>query len=74
MPCPEAWPLMKQLPQPLASSTIPLAAYDHTLNAGLGLKVAVTPGIQLYGSALFSLLDQGLQSSVVPSIGGAFHF
>lgn len=60
--------------RPLASSTIPLASYDHTLNAGLGLKVAVKPGLQLYASALFSLLDQGLQSSVVPSIGGAFHF
>lgn len=60
--------------RPLAGSTISLSSYDHTLNAGLGLKVAVTPGVQVYGSALFSLLDQGLQSSVVPSIGGAFHF
>jgi len=59
---------------PLVSSSIPSSAYDHTLNAGLGLQVALAPGLQVYGSGLFSLIDQGLQSGVVPSIGGAFYF
>ncbi len=59
---------------PIARSTIPSSTYDHTLNAGLGLQVAFSPSFHVYGGALFSLLDQGIQSGVAPSIGGAFHF
>jgi hypothetical protein len=54
-------------------SSIPSVTRDHTLNAGLGLKIALTPGFQFYGSAMLPLLDRGLQSSVVPTIGFSWY-
>jgi hypothetical protein len=54
-------------------SSIPSVTRDHTLNAGLGLKVAVTPGFQVYGSAMLPLLDRGLQSAVVPTLGFSWY-
>ena len=54
----------------LAASTIPFTDRDHTLNAGLGIQLALSPGFQLYASSLFALLDRGLQSDVVPAFGG----
>lgn len=58
----------------LASSSIPAVDRDHTLNAGLGLQFAFSPSIHAYGSALFALLDRGLQSTIAPTIGIAAHF
>ncbi len=58
----------------LLNSTIPFADRDHTLNAGMGFQVLISPSFQFYGSALFSLLDRGLQADIVPSFGAAVHF
>lgn len=58
----------------LAGSTIPALNRDHTLNAGLGFQVALSPSIHAYGSALFALLNRGLQSTVAPTVGIAAHF
>ncbi len=58
----------------LLESTLPSVSKDHTLNAGLGLQFAPTPSIHVYGSALFALLDRGLQSPVTPVVGAAIHF
>lgn len=58
----------------LAGSTIPALSRDHTLNAGLGLQAVFSPSFFVYGSALFSLLDRGLQSAVAPTIGAALYF
>lgn len=58
----------------LTNSSIPSVARDHTLDAGLGLQFAITPGIHAYGSALFALVDRGLQSTVAPTAGLAAHF
>lgn len=57
----------------LQRSTIPSVGSERTLNAGLGFQFAATPRLQFYGSALFSLLNQGLQAPVAPTIGAAFH-
>ncbi|NNF03881.1 MAG: hypothetical protein HKN17_05385 [Rhodothermales bacterium] len=57
----------------LQRSTIPMVGSERTLNAGLGFQFAATPRIQIYGSALFSILNQGLQAPVAPTIGAAFH-
>lgn len=54
---------------PLLNSSIPSAGRDPTVNAGVGGQFVITPRIHLYGSALFSLVDRGLQSTVAP-IGG----
>ncbi len=59
---------------PLIDTSIPSAERDHTLNAGLGLQVAFSPSIHAYGSALFGLLDQGLQSTIAPTVGVAAYF
>lgn len=58
----------------LTQSGIPALGRDHTLNAGLGLQWALAPRVHAYGSALFSLLDRGLQSTVAPTVGVAAHF
>ena len=58
----------------LAASSIPALDRDHTLNAGLGLQWAISPSIQVYGSALFALLDSGLQANIAPTAGAAIHF
>lgn len=58
----------------LAASSIPAIDRDHTLNAGLGLQWAITPSIQVYGSALFALLDRGLQANIAPTAGAAIYF
>lgn len=58
----------------LTRSGIPALGRDHTLDAGLGLQWALGPSIQAYGSALFALLDRGLQSTVAPTVGVAAHF
>lgn len=58
----------------LTRSGIPAIGRDHTLDAGLGLQWALSPSIQAYGSALFALLDRGLQSTVAPTVGVAAHF
>lgn len=57
----------------LQRSTIPMVGSERTLNAGLGFQFAASPRFQIYGSALFSLLNQGLQAPVAPTIGAAFH-
>lgn len=54
-------------------SNIPSLGYDHTMNGALGLQYAFTPRIHAYGSALFSFLSSGLQSTVAPTVGIAFH-
>jgi hypothetical protein len=58
----------------LAQSSIPALSRDHTMNAGIGLQVAFSPTFHAYGSALFALLNRGLQSAVVPTIGVAAYF
>lgn len=58
----------------LLRSTIPSIDHEHTLNAGLGLQLAPSPSFHFYGSALFSLLDRGLQAPVTPTFGAAVHF
>lgn len=58
----------------LLGSTIPALERDHTLNTALGVQLAFTENIQAYGSALFSLLDRGLHSTVVPTVGLAVHY
>lgn len=58
----------------LIDSSIPAIDRDHTLNAGLGFQFALTSSFHAYGSALFSLLDHGLQSTIVPTAGIAAHF
>ncbi|MDZ7689576.1 MAG: hypothetical protein U5K69_00140 [Balneolaceae bacterium] len=58
----------------LISTSIPAVNRDHTLNAGLGFQFAFSPSIHAYGSALFSLIDHGLQSDIVPTAGIAAHF
>jgi len=59
---------------PLVETSLPALDREHTLNAGLGLQYAVAPGIHAYGSALFSLLNRGLQSTVAPTVGIAAYF
>ncbi|MDR8393018.1 hypothetical protein NC796_17815 [Aliifodinibius sp. S!AR15-10] len=58
----------------LVRSSIPAINRDHTLNAGLGLQLALSPRFHAYGSALFALLDHGLQSTIAPTAGIAAHF
>ena len=58
----------------LTGSSIPAVDRDHTLDAGVGLQWTLSPSIHLYGSALFALLDRGLQSTVAPTVGVAAHF
>lgn len=58
----------------LTGSSIPAIGRDHTLNVGLGLQWALSPSVQAYGSALFAILDRGLQSTVAPTVGIAAHF
>ena len=58
----------------LNGTTIPAVDYDHTLNTGLGLQFAVSPTFYLYGSALFALTNNGLQSEIAPAVGGALYF
>lgn len=58
----------------LISTSIPAVNRDHTLNAGLGFQFAFSSSIHAYGSALFSLIDHGLQSNFVPTAGIAAHF
>lgn len=74
----EATPLLARIDDaptfPVVASTIPALDRDHTLNAGLGLQLAITPSFHAYGSALFSLLDAGLQATVAPSIGASLYF
>lgn len=62
------------LTRQLVGTTIPGRDREHTLNAGLGLQIAFTPGFHVYGSALFALLDSGLQAPVAPTAGAALHF
>jgi hypothetical protein len=54
-------------------SNIPAMSYDHTFNGALGLQYAFSPRLHAYGSALFSFLSAGLQSTVAPTIGIALH-
>ena len=58
----------------LLSTSIPAVERDHALNAGLGLQYVLSPSIHVYGSALFALLDRGLQSAVAPTAGIAAYF
>ena len=58
----------------LAGSTIPAVPRDHTLTAGLGFQVAISPSFHLYGSALFALLNRGLQSNIAPTGGVSLYF
>lgn len=55
------------------SSSIPSVGRDHELNLALGLQWGITTDLQVYTSTMFSLLDRGLHSSVVPTIGVAYH-
>lgn len=61
-------------PAPLVLSNIRALDRDHTLNAGLGMQVAATDYLHLFGSAMFSLLDSGLQSTVAPTFGLALYY
>lgn len=54
-------------------SNIPAMGYEHTFNGALGLQFALSPRVHAYGSALFSFLSAGLQSTVAPTIGVALH-
>lgn len=78
-------PFLASIDNPLASedpstesvltrSSIPAVGRDHTLDAGLGFQFALSPSVQAYGSALFALLDRGLQSTAAPTVGLAAHF
>lgn len=58
----------------LAASSIPAMERDHLLNAGLGLQYALSPSVNLYGTALFALLDSGLQSNIAPTVGASFYY
>ncbi|MFH5833003.1 hypothetical protein ACG2F4_10115 [Halalkalibaculum sp. DA3122] len=58
----------------LTDTSIPAISRDHTLNAGLGFQFALSPSLYAYGSALFALLDHGLQSNIAPTAGIAAHF
>ena len=44
---------------------------DHTLNTSLGLRLVLSSRFHLYGTALFSLLDSGLQPVAAPTIGAS---
>lgn len=57
----------------LLRSSIPSVNRENTLNAALGLQFAPSPRFQFYGSALFSLVDGGLQAPVSPTFGAALH-
>ena len=58
----------------LTRSSIPAVKREHTLDAGVGLQWTLSPSVHAYGSALFALLDRGLQSTVAPTVGIAAHF
>ncbi|MEZ4649766.1 MAG: hypothetical protein R3E97_13465 [Candidatus Eisenbacteria bacterium] len=58
----------------VAASSIPSANRDHRLDAALGFQYALTQDFQVYGSGLFSLLDQGLTASIIPMVGFAVHY
>ncbi|NBC18839.1 MAG: hypothetical protein GVY18_16165 [Bacteroidetes bacterium] len=70
----ELSPEATEIEEALAGSTIPSATRDHTLNAGLGLQLALSPSFHVYGSALFALLDRGLQSNIAPTGGVSLYF
>lgn len=57
----------------LTRRSISAVAHDHTLDAGVGLQFAISPGVHAYGSARFVLLDRGFQSTVAPTAGLAAH-
>lgn len=57
----------------VAVSNIPSLGYEHTFNGALGLQFAFSPRLHAYGSALFSFLSTGLQSTVAPTFGIALH-
>lgn len=67
-------PEATEVERALAGTTIPSATRDHALNAGLGLQLAISPSFHVYGSALFALLDQGLQSNIAPTGGVSLYF
>ncbi len=58
----------------VAGSSIPSVDRDHRLDAAMGFQYALSQDFQIYGSALFSLLDRGLQAGVVPTIGLSAHY
>ncbi len=64
----------ENLLSPLVLSNIRAVERDHTMNAALGLQIAATEYLHLFGSAMFSLLDTGLQSSVAPTFGIALYY
>ena len=70
----ELSPDATEVEEALTGSTIPSTARDHTLNAGLGLQLAISPSFHVYGSALFALLDRGLQSNIAPTGGVSLYF
>ena len=67
-------PLSTDAEASVSSSSIPAVERDHELNLALGLQYGITTDLQVYGSTMFSLLDRGLHSSVVPTVGVAFHY
>lgn len=54
-------------------SNIPSLKRDNTLNGALGFQYTFSSRIHAYGSALFSLINSGLQSSIAPTFGIALH-
>jgi hypothetical protein len=70
----ELSPEATEIERALAGTTIPSAPRDHALNAGLGLQWALSPSFHAYASALFALLDQGLQSNIAPTGGVSLYF
>ncbi|MFQ5569568.1 MAG: hypothetical protein ACE5G0_07825 [Rhodothermales bacterium] len=73
--------LVDQVPNTTARTTrvihrsnIPDRNRDHTLNAALGLWIAPTQNFQVLANLIVPLQDDGLRSSVVPTVGLSLSF
>lgn len=57
----------------LLSSDIRALDRDHALNTAISLQYVFSPNAHVYGSAMFSLLDAGVQATIIPTVGAAIH-
>jgi hypothetical protein len=57
----------------LLASDIRAIDRDHALNTAISLQFVFSPGFHAYGSAMFSLLDAGVQATIIPTVGAAIH-
>ena len=55
-------------------SNVPDQNYDHTLNASVGVWIAPTNNFQLLVNLIIPLQDDGLRSSVAPTVGLSLSF